>query len=207
MATLRTARFRFASLLALAISAIAVAGCGSASSSSSSTAAAAQPAPASSAATSSTSSSDESGPESIGTAKGSAGTYLTADEGRAVYLWVADSGGKSSCSGACAKAWPPVETKGDPKAEDGVNAADLGTITRSDGSEQVTYNGHPLYYFIADKSKGETKGQGNNGFGALWWLVAPSGNAITSGSSGGSSGRAYGSSTSSSSSGGGGGWA
>jgi predicted lipoprotein with Yx(FWY)xxD motif len=194
MATLRTAKFRVASLLALAISAIAVAGCGSASSSS--TAAAAGPAPASSTATSSTTSSNESGGESISTAKGSAGTYLTADEGRAVYLWVADSGGKSSCSGACAKAWPPVETKGKPTGESGVNAADLGTITRADASEQVTYKGHPLYYFIADKSKGDTKGQGNNGFGALWWLVAPSGNAITTGGSS-SSGGAYGSTSSS----------
>jgi predicted lipoprotein with Yx(FWY)xxD motif len=203
MVTLKTAKFRVAGLLALAISAIAVAGCGSASSSTSSTAAAAQPAPAASSATTSTSSSDESGPEEVGTAKGSAGTYLTADEGRAVYLWVADTGNKSSCSGACAKAWPPVETKGQPKAEDGVNASDLGTTTRSDGTEQVTYKGHPLYYFVADKSKGATKGQGSNSFGAVWWLVAPSGSAITSGGS--SSGGAYSSSTSSSS-GGGGGW-
>jgi predicted lipoprotein with Yx(FWY)xxD motif len=203
MATLKTAKFRVASVLALAISAIAIAGCGSASSSTSSTAAAAQPAPSSSTAASSTS---ESGAESIATTKGSAGTYLTADEGRAVYLWVADTGGKSSCSGACAKVWPPVETKGQPKGGDGVNASDLGTITRSDGSEQVTYKGHPLYYFIADKAKGATKGQGSNSFGAKWWLVAPSGSAITTGSTSASTGRSYGSSTSSSTSGGGGGW-
>jgi predicted lipoprotein with Yx(FWY)xxD motif len=200
MVTLKTAKFRVAGLLALAISAIAVAGCGSANSSTSSTAAAAQP--AASTATSSTTSSSESGAESVGTAKGSAGTYLTADEGRAVYLWVADTGNKSSCSGACAKVWPPVETKGTPKAEDGVTASDLGTTTRADGSEQVTYKGHPLYYFVADKSKGATKGQGSDSFGAKWWLVAPSGDAITSG---GSSASASGSSTSSSS-GGGGGW-
>ncbi len=193
MAIWTTANLRAAALAMLAVSTTAVAGCGSSSSSSTSTAAAA-PAAASSSSSSPSSttstSSNESSPESIGTAKGSMGTYLTADEGRAVYLWVADSGGKSACSGACAKVWPPVETKGHPKAEDGADAADLGTITRSDGSQQVTYKGHPLYYFIADKSKGETKGQGNNGFGALWWLVAPSGNAITSGgsSAGGSSG-------------------
>jgi predicted lipoprotein with Yx(FWY)xxD motif len=179
MATLRTAKFRVASLLALAISAIAVVGCGSASSSSSSTAAAAQPAPTSS---TSTSSSAASGGESIGTTKGKAGVYLTGDNGRAVYLWVADTGDKSTCSGACAKAWPPVETKGKPTAGAGVNATDLGTITLSDGSAQVTYKGHPLYYFIADKSAGSTIGQGNNGFGARWWLVAPSGSAITTGS-------------------------
>jgi predicted lipoprotein with Yx(FWY)xxD motif len=180
IATLKTAKFRVASLLALAISAIAVAGCGSASSSNSSTAAAAGPAPSSSTAATSSGSSNESKPESIGTAKGSAGTYLTADEGRTVYLWVADSGGKSACSGACAKEWPPVETGGKPKADHGVNAADLGTITRSDGSEQVTYNGHPLYYYAGDTGPGMDNGQGLNGFGAVWWLVAPSGASITS---------------------------
>ena len=202
MVTLKKAKFHVAGLLALAISAIAIAGCGSASSSTPSTAQAAQPAAAASTATSSTTSGDQSGSEAVGTAKGSAGTYLTADEGRAVYLWVADTGDKSSCSGACAKAWPPVETKGMPKAENGVTASDLGTITRSDGSEQVTYKGHPLYYFVADKSKGATTGQGSDSFGAKWWLVAPSGEAITTG---GSSASASGSSTSSSS-GGGGGW-
>src|ERR1700759_704979 len=186
MATLRTAEFRVAGLFVVAISAIAVAGCGSSSSSTSSTAAAA-PAPTSSTAatsttsTTSTTSSGASGSTEIGTAKGSAGTYLTADHGRAVYLWVADTGDKSTCSGACATAWPPVEAKGKPTAGNGANAADLGTTTRSDGSEQVTYKGHPLYCFIADKSPGQTSGQGSDSFGAKWWLVAPSGVAITSG--------------------------
>jgi predicted lipoprotein with Yx(FWY)xxD motif len=117
---------------------------------------------------------------------------------------VADTGDKSNCSGACATAWPPVTTSGKPTAGTGVNAGDLGTTTRSDGSQEVTYKGHPLYYFIADKSAGETTGQGSNSFGAKWWLVAPSGSAITSGGSSGS--RSASSSSSSSSSGGGGGW-
>ena len=206
MAIWTTAKFRAAGFAALAVSAIAVAGCGSSSSSSTSSAAAAPAAAtsSSSSSTSSASSSDVSSAEKIGSAKGSIGTYLTADEGRAVYLWVADSGGKSACSGACAKAWPPVETKAKPVAGPGVNSADLGTTARSDGSQQVTYKGHPLYYFIADKSKGETKGQGNPSFGAKWWLVAPSGSAITSGGSGsGSSGGGSSGSPSSSSSGGG----
>jgi predicted lipoprotein with Yx(FWY)xxD motif len=194
MVTLKTAKLHVAGLLAVAISAIVIAGCGSASSSTSNTAQAAQPAAAASTTTSSTTGGAGSGSETVGTAKGSAGTYLTADEGRAVYLWAADTGDKSSCSGACAKAWPPVETKGMPKAENGVTASDLGTITRSDGSEQVTYKGHPLYYFVADKSKGAIKGQGSDSFGAKWWLVAPSGDAITTG---GSSASTSGSSTSS----------
>ena len=208
MAISTTAKSRAAAVAALAVSAMAVAGCGSSSRSSTSTAAAAPAAATSPSSTTSTSSSGGSGAESIGTAKGSMGTYLTADEGRAVYLWVADSGGKSACSGACAKAWPPVETKGQPTAEGGVAAADLGTISRSDGSQQVTYHGHPLYYFIADKSKGQTKGDGTNGFGAVWWLVSPSGQSIKSGgSSGGSSTGSYGGgSSSSSTSSSGGGW-
>jgi hypothetical protein len=64
-------------------------------------------------------------------------------------------------------------------AADGAKAADLGTITRSDGSKQVTYLGHPLYYFAGDSGPGQTNGQGSNGFGAKWWLVAPAGTKIT----------------------------
>lgn len=118
--------------------------------------------------------------------------------GHALYLWVADSHGKSSCAGNCAKYWPPLTSKGTPVAGHGVTAGDLGTITRAGGAKQVTYNGHPLYYFVADTSKSSTTGEGNDGFGAKWWLVAPTGSAITSGatsqaaSSSSSSGGAYG---------------
>jgi hypothetical protein len=92
-----------------------------------------------------------------------------------------------------------------PTASGGANAADLGTITRSDGSKQVTYKGHPLYYFVGDTAAGSLKGQGSNNFGAKWWLVAPSGTAIAAGASsgGGSSG---GSTSTSSGSSSGGGW-
>ncbi len=58
-------------------------------------------------------------------------------------------------------------------------ASDLGTITRSDGTKQVTYDGHPLYYFVGDSAAGQTNGQGSDNFGAKWWLVAPSGAEIT----------------------------
>lgn len=187
--TRRTVNVGGGGVAAVVISAMVLAGCGSSSSSNSSSATAAAAPPATS---STTSSPDTASSEKIGTTKGPDGTYLTGDDGRALYLWVADTGSKSVCSGACAKAWPPVETKGKATAGPGVNASDLGTTMRSDGSEQVTYKGHPLYYFIADKSAGDIKGQGNNGFGAKWWLVAPSGQAITkSGSSGGSSSGGY----------------
>lgn len=110
---------------------------------------------------------------------GSAGSFLTDSSGRAVYLWAADSMNKSMCSGACAGAWPPVTTKGMVTAANGAKAADLGTITRSDGSKQVTYLGHPLYYFAGDSGSGQTNGQGSDSFGAKWWLVAPTGSKIT----------------------------
>jgi predicted lipoprotein with Yx(FWY)xxD motif len=133
----------------------------------------------------------------IGSARGSAGTYLVGASGRALYMWVADKGGKSVCSGACAQTWPPVTSTGTPAVSGGVSASDIGTSTRSDGSKQVTYKGHPLYYFAGDPSSGSTHGQGSTSFGAKWWLVAPSGAVITSSSSssgnGSSGGSGYGS--------------
>jgi predicted lipoprotein with Yx(FWY)xxD motif len=110
---------------------------------------------------------------------GSAGSFLTNGSGRAVYLWAADSMNKSACSGACAGAWPPVTAIGQVTAADGAKAADLGTITRSDGTKQVTYDGHPLYYYAGDSGPGQTNGQGSDSFGAKWWLVAPAGTKIT----------------------------
>ncbi len=207
MASRRTGKLRVAGIAALATAAVLVAGCGSSSSSSSSTSTSSAPAPAASASSSTSSATTTAAAAVTGvtikTAKGSGGTYLAGPGGHALYLWVADTGDKSSCSGSCAKAWPPLVTKGKPAAGSGVNASDLGTITRSDGTEQVTYKGHPLYYFIADSSAGSTKGQGTNGFGAKWWLVAPSGTAITAGASSASASSGGSSSSSSSSSSGG----
>lgn len=190
MVRLKTAKFRAVGIAALATAAVALAGCGSASSSSSSSAATPAAAATTSSTAATTSSAAAAGGTMIGTASSHGQTYLTGMSGRAIYLWEADKGDTSSCSGSCAQAWPPVTTTGKPAAGSGVTAADLGTTKRSDGSMQVTYKGHPLYYFVADKTAGSTAGQGSDGFGAKWWLVAPSGSAITSGgsSSGGSSG-------------------
>jgi len=154
--------------------ALLVAACGS--SSSHSTASGAPSAPSAPSSSGSSASADH---VVVGTAKGPDGTYLTAASGRALYLWVGDSNEKSNCSGDCATSWPPVITTSGPTAGAGVVAADLGTITRSDGSRQVTYKGHPLYYFVVDSGPGTTKGQGSDSFGAKWWLVAPSGAPIT----------------------------
>jgi predicted lipoprotein with Yx(FWY)xxD motif len=125
----------------------------------------------------------------IKTTSGSAGAFLTNGSGRAVYLWAKDAMNKSVCSGACAGAWPPVIANGSVTAAGGATAKGLGTITRSDGTRQVTYHGHPLYYFAGDTGPGQTGGQGSDSFGAKWWLVAPSGASVTAASvsAGGSS--------------------
>jgi predicted lipoprotein with Yx(FWY)xxD motif len=114
----------------------------------------------------------------ISTHAGSGGTFLT-DGGRTVYLWAKDGTNMSACTGACASAWPPVPATGTPTATGGAQASDLGTITRSDGTKQVTYDGHALYFFAGDSAAGQTNGQGSDSFGAKWWLVAPSGAKIT----------------------------
>jgi len=182
--------------------ALIAAGCGSSSSTSTSTASSAPAASSASSASSAsvTTSNAAASGAVVKATHSSKGTYLTDGSGRAVYLWVADSNGKSSCSGACAQAWPPLTTKSTPTGSGGVASAKLTTVTRSDGSKQVVYNGHPLYYFAGDTGPGSTTGQGNNGFGAKWWLVTPAGAAITTGGTAGSG--SGGASASSSSSGG-----
>ena len=120
-----------------------------------------------------------SGGTVITTAKSSAGTVLTNGSGKAVYLWAKDTGDMSNCNGACAGAWPPVTTTATATAAGGAKASDIGTITRSDGTKQVTYDGHPLYYFSGDSGPGTASGQGSDGFGAKWWLVAPAGSDVT----------------------------
>ena len=154
--------------------ALLVAAC---SSGSSSTGAAASGSPA--AAASSSSGASASGGTVIETASSSAGTFLTDGSGRAVYLWAKDTGDTSNCTGACAGAWPPVTATGSVTASGSAKASDLGTITRSDGTKQVTYDGHPLYYFSGDSGPGTATGQDSDGFGAKWWLVAPTGSDVT----------------------------
>jgi len=146
--------------------ALMAAACGSAASSTPSSGGASSPANASTSTV-------------ITTHAGSGGTFLTDGPGRAVYLWAADGLNKSTCTGACAGAWPPVPAKGTVTAAGGAKASDLGTITRSDGTKQVSYDGHALYYFVGDSGPGQTSGQGSDNFGATWWLVAPSGAQIT----------------------------
>ncbi|WP_046502567.1 COG4315 family predicted lipoprotein [Streptomyces odonnellii] len=123
--------------------------------------------------------SDEVG--TISAKRGPLGDILVDDKGRTLYLFEADKTKQSTCKDACAKAWPPgLVLTGTPKAgTGGVRENLLSTITRSDGTKQVTYNNHPLYRFEGDKKPGETNGQGLTDFGAKWYVVDTAGKAIT----------------------------
>jgi predicted lipoprotein with Yx(FWY)xxD motif len=131
-------------------------------------------------------------PDNIGTAvvmtkSGPDGTYLTDGSGKTLYLFAIDTKGQSMCDATCARYWPPLMTSGAPTAGSGATGSMLTTVARSDGSTQVVYNGHPLYYYLADTKTGDVTGQGVNDSGGLWWLVSPTGGAIMSGAGAGSS--------------------
>jgi predicted lipoprotein with Yx(FWY)xxD motif len=112
----------------------------------------------------------EATPISLGSAAG-VGKVLVNSEGLTLYYFQKDQkgSGKSKCEGACAEAWPPLVTEGEPEAMSGVNASMLGTIERSDGTTQVTYAGWPLYTFVEDKKPGEDNGTDSKAFGASWY--------------------------------------
>src|SRR5713226_3915963 len=105
------------------------------------------------------------------------GKVLFDSRGYSLYLFAADKGKSSTCYGGCAKAWPPFLTNGKPTAGRGVDARLLGTTRRRDGSLQVTYAGHPLYFYEGD-AKGEVKCQKVSNFGGLWLVVRPNGQAV-----------------------------
>ena len=164
--------------ISAALIAVLVAGCGSSSHSSSGASGHSSSAAASSAYPSATTSSAASGSSVMITTKQSKlGTILAAGPKRlTVYLFEGDKTGASSCSGACAAAWPPVSGK--PQATGAAASSDLATITRANGTTQVTYIGHALYYFVKDGDAGDAYGQGVKAFGAQWYVLAPSGNKV-----------------------------
>jgi predicted lipoprotein with Yx(FWY)xxD motif len=123
-------------------------------------------------------SSGPSGVATITAASSKLGMVLVDGSGRTLYLFEKDQPNQSTCSGACAAAWPVDHSSGPPKAGSGVQASLLGTINRSDNSTQVTYNGHPLYYYSGDSQAGQQNGQGLNNFGAAWFVVAPAGGKV-----------------------------
>jgi predicted lipoprotein with Yx(FWY)xxD motif len=108
------------------------------------------------------------------------GRILVDSSGHTLYLFKADSGTSSACSGACAVAWPPLRTGATPVVTGGANATLVGTISRSDGARQVTYDGHPLYTFVKDRKPGDVIGQGVTAFGAAWFAVSPAGDQVSS---------------------------
>lgn len=109
------------------------------------------------------------------------GAILVDGKGLTLYLFEADKGSTPSCYGACATNWPPFLAKGAVTVSGGASMAMVGTATRNGGAMQVTYNGHPLYYFVADSKPGDTNGEGVNAFGGGWFVVAPSGAKINAG--------------------------
>jgi predicted lipoprotein with Yx(FWY)xxD motif len=148
------------------LTAIAIAGCGG-SSTHPSHAAAPQPHPA-----------PTGSATKVTLAHSALGSYLADGRGRALYLFEADKGTQSTCYSACASIWPPFTTTGAVKPGSGVIAALLGTSRRTDGTTEVTYKGHPLYYYAGDSGPAQTTGQGLNQFGAKWYLLAANGNKI-----------------------------
>jgi predicted lipoprotein with Yx(FWY)xxD motif len=155
------------------------AACSSSSGSTASSPAAASPAYSSAAAApAATGQASSAMTVSLAAISGIPGKALVGSNGRTLYLFAADKNGASACSGACAAAWPPALVTGATQAGSGVNQALLGTIKRPDGTMQVTYNGHPLYYFRADTAAGAAHGQGIKAFGAEWYVVNAGGAKI-----------------------------
>jgi predicted lipoprotein with Yx(FWY)xxD motif len=105
------------------------------------------------------------------------GRILFGSGNRAIYLFDREESARSECYGPCAEAWPPVITEGKPRAADGVRTQLLRTISRRDGSRQVTYNGHPLYYYVNDAA-GQVLCQGVTEFGGVWRVVDRAGDPV-----------------------------
>jgi predicted lipoprotein with Yx(FWY)xxD motif len=167
----------------VAVAGLLLAACGS-SSSAGSSAAASSAAPSTATSTSAAAGAGGSSAAAgagIATATGSLGTYLANASGQTLYEFAIDKGTTSACYGSCATYWPPVLTTGTPQVSGDAKASLIGTTKRTDGTMQVTYGGHPLYTYAADAAKGDTKGQGVNASGGLWWVVGTDGTPITGG--------------------------
>jgi len=117
------------------------------------------------------------GAVSLKVATSSLGSFLTNGQGRTLYLFTRDSGTTSSCSGGCTSVWPPLMSSTAVHVGAGASASLLG-IT-SGGQMQITYNGHPLYYYVGDVNPGQTGGEQLNQFGGLWYAVSPTGTQVT----------------------------
>ncbi|MGK2877430.1 MAG: COG4315 family predicted lipoprotein [Solirubrobacterales bacterium] len=122
----------------------------------------------------------KSGQKEIQTGKVSPyGKILQDGRGHTIYLFTKEESSKSECYDACAAAWPPVLTRNTPFAGEGVRQSKLGTTKRTDGKKQVTYNGHPLYYYVDEREPDLVLCQAVEEFGGLWYIMDKRGNAVT----------------------------
>jgi predicted lipoprotein with Yx(FWY)xxD motif len=175
-----SARRSLIALAALAIAAVVAAGCGSGNSGSSGSGSNSGSGSGGIYGGGSSGNAKASGPATVTATNTKLGSILVGVGSRTLYVFDKDKANQSACSGGCAAAWPVEQTSGAPKAgSSSVNASMLGTIKRSVGTTQVTYNHHPLYYYSGDSQAGQQNGQGLNAFGAKWFVVAPSGNQVT----------------------------
>jgi predicted lipoprotein with Yx(FWY)xxD motif len=173
-------RLLFLTPLAVGASAVALAACGGGGSSGGTNSssggyqAAATPVPAHAARKAATAK------LTIGTGSSKLGTLVTGAGGRTVYLFEKDRHGRSMCSGSCASIWPPVtlHSGAKPVAGGRVSARLLGTTARQGGVRQVTYAGHPLYYYVGDQRRGDANGEGLDQFGAEWYVLSSKGTKI-----------------------------
>lgn len=118
-------------------------------------------------------------PDTISVAGSRYGRIIVDGRGRTLYLFDAEHSPTPRCYGACAAAWPPLLTATSPVAGGGLSQALIATVARSDGSMQVTYNGHALYLYVGDRSPGEIKCQAIVEYGGGWFVVDAQGNKIT----------------------------
>jgi predicted lipoprotein with Yx(FWY)xxD motif len=130
------------------------------------------------------------GNSAVGVRTTALGKTLVDASGRTLYLFEADGPSISRLPSAGLAAWPPFTAAAKPQARNGAVAGLIGTIRGAGGKTQVTYAGHPLYYFAGDSSAGMIAGQGLNQFGALWYVLTPAGRANTSSVAGGGAGQA-----------------
>jgi predicted lipoprotein with Yx(FWY)xxD motif len=118
-------------------------------------------------------------PDTLSVAASRYGRIIVDGQGRALYLFDAERSPTPRCYGACAVAWPPLVIATSPVAGGGLSQALIGTVARSDGAMQVTYNSHPLYLYAGDRSPGEIKCQAVVEYGGGWFVVDAQGNKIT----------------------------
>jgi predicted lipoprotein with Yx(FWY)xxD motif len=114
----------------------------------------------------------------VGVGSSALGRIIVDGKGRTLYLFEKDKNRRSACSGQCAIYWPPLLTHGKPVARGGARQSLLGMTRRANGSQQVTYAGHPLYRFVQDTKPGQTNGEGSQAFGAGWEVLSPAGKKI-----------------------------